>query len=126
MHCTITASLHFCIHQSTAPQLIEASRSELISMHFVNLWAHCINLLYHCDVQLLLPHAHYLDCVVVGDAVMNVLSSEMLCGDAVNSFNVSIDNQTGSFESHNCSFESHKRPGADCRTLYAVLIVAVG
>ena len=61
---------------------------------------------------------------------MNVLSSEMLCGDAVNSFNSSIDNQTGSFESHNGSFENHKRPGADCRTpepsLYAVLLVAVG
>ena len=44
---------------------------------------------------------------------MNALSSEMLCGDAVNSFNGSIDNQTGS---HNGSFENHKRPGADCRT----------
>ena len=50
---------------------------------------------------------------------MTALSLEMLCGVAVNSFNVSIDNQTG-------SFENHKRPGADCRTLYAVLIVAVG
>ena len=40
---------------------------------------------------------------------MNALSSEMLCGDAVNSFNGSIDNQTG-------SFENHKRPGAHCRT----------
>ena len=47
---------------------------------------------------------------------MKPLSSEMLCGDAVNSFNSSIDNQTGSFESHNGSFENHKRPGADCRT----------
>ena len=47
---------------------------------------------------------------------MNALSSEMLCGDAVNSFNGSIDNQTGSSESHNGSFENHKRPGADCRT----------
>ena len=47
---------------------------------------------------------------------MNALSSEMLCGDAVNSLNGSIDNQTGSFESHNGSFENHKRPGADCRT----------
>ena len=44
---------------------------------------------------------------------MNALSSEILCGDAVNSFNGSIDNQAGSFES---SFENHKRPGADCRT----------
>ena len=59
---------------------------------------------------------HYLDCFVVGDAVVNALSSEMLCGDAENSFNSSIDNQTGSFDSHNGSFENHKRPGADCRT----------
>ena len=47
---------------------------------------------------------------------MNALSLEMLRGDAVNSFNGSIENQTGSFESHNCSFENQKRPGADCRT----------
>ena len=51
--------------------------------------------------------------LVVGDAVVNALSSEMLSCDAVNS---SIDNQTCSFESHNGSFDNHKRPGVDCRT----------
>ena len=39
----------------------------------------------------------------------------MFC-DAEDSFNGSIDNQTHSFESHNGSFENHKRPGADRRT----------
>ena len=50
----------------------------------------------------------YLDCFVVGDVVVNTLS-EMLCGDAVDSFNSSIDNQTSTFESHNNSFENHKQ-----------------
>ena len=42
---------------------------------------------------------------------MNTLSSEMLCGDAVNSFNGSIDNQTGSFESHNGSLRTTSDQG---------------
>ena len=36
------------------------------------------SLLYRCDIQVLLPNEHYLDCVVVGDAVMNALSEEMV------------------------------------------------
>ena len=39
-----------------------------------------------------------------------------LCGDAVDSFNGSIENLTISFENHNGSFENKKRPGADYRT----------
>ena len=42
-----------------------------------------------------------------------IRSTIRLCCDAVDSFNGSIDNPTGSFES---SFENHKRPGLDYRT----------
>ena len=63
----------------------------------------------------ILSYAHYLDCFIVGDVVMNT-SEEILCGEAIDSFNYPIDNQTSSFENQNGSFENHKQPGADCRT----------
>ena len=37
---------------------------------------------------------------------MNTLSSEMLCGDAVNSFNGSIDNETGSTDNQTGSLRA--------------------
>ena len=53
---------------------------------------------------------------------MNALSSERLCGDAVNSFNGSIDNQTGSATTVLLRTTSNQGRTVEPPNLYEVLI----
>ena len=46
--------------------------------------------------------------------------SEEMFGDGVDGRNGSFENQTCSSESHNGSFQNHKRPGMDCAVLLDV------